>query len=159
MPEIFVHSKKLADVELRTLNENATVADLAASVEPGAEVWLEEHDEPLDATALLADAGITERANVQVGTCKKVTATVRYNNETRVVEMPPSTTLQSLYDRVTAAAPKGFGLDALARAEHTLQLQSTTTQPDLSRHVGAFVGDDCVVTFDLVMQQRFQGGR
>ncbi len=157
MPEVFVHSNKLADVELRTLDDTATVSDLAAAVEPGADVWLEGQDDPLDPAANLGDAGVTDRANVHVGTCKKVTATVRYNNDTRNVEMPPSATLQSLYARVTSSAPQGFGLDEVAQAEHTLQIQGTTVQPDLSRPVGAFAGDDCTVSFDLVLQQRFQG--
>ena len=157
MPEIFVHAKSLPDVELRTLDDDATVDDLASSVEPGAQVWVEDADEPLDGARRLNEAGVSDRANVHVGTCKKVTTTVHYNNDTREVETPPAAALQSIYDRVTGAAPKGFGLDATARAEHTLQIKGTTTQPDLSRHVGAFAGDDCTVVFDLVLQQRFQG--
>jgi hypothetical protein len=159
MPETFIHSNKFSDVELRTLNDDASVGDLAASVEPGAELWLEGAEQALDPGLRLDVAGIGDRANVYVGICKRVTTTVHYNNQTRVIDTPPAATLQSIYDRVTSDAPQGFGLDDLARAEHTLQIKGTTTQPDLSRHVGAFAGDDCTVAFDLVLQQRFQGSR
>jgi hypothetical protein len=157
MPETFIHSKKFSDVEIRTLDDDATVADLAAAIDREGAVWLEGQDTALDPSLSLAEAGVVERANVHVGTCKRVTTTVRFNNDDRVIDTPPAATLQSIYDRAVSELPKGFGLDELARAEHTLQLQGTTTQPDLSRHVGTFAGDDCTVTFDLVLQQRFQG--
>lgn len=159
MPEVFVHSSKLQDVELRTLDDDATVADLAEAVETGASVWLEDAEEPLEPSQRLDEAGVGNRSNVHVGTCKKVTASVRFNNETLEFQMPPSATLQSLYARATAARPGGFSLDELARSEHTLQILGTSIQPDLSRPVGAFASNECTVAFDLVLQQRFQGGQ
>src|SRR5207253_1304600 len=41
MPETFIHSKKFTDVHLHSLDDDATVGDLAAAVDPGAQVWLE----------------------------------------------------------------------------------------------------------------------
>jgi hypothetical protein len=55
----FVHSNRFSDVELRELDENATVAELAASVGiPDGSVWIEGSDEHLDRNARLADTVI-----------------------------------------------------------------------------------------------------
>jgi len=104
----------------------------------------------------LAAAGITNRSNVYVGICRKVEVSVRYQSETKQYEVPPSTTLQSVFDRA-ASDGEGFALSPADRAKYTLQVFGTSEQPDLSRHVGVFVNDSCVASFDLVLQDRFQG--
>ena len=154
--ELFVH-RRGKDLELHEVGPETTVAQLAGKLQvPEAQVWLQEHEEALAPNATLADAGVGDRDNVHVGTCRKVTVSVRFNNATRVYDVPPAATLQSIYARATSAG-EGFGLGEVDRAQYTLQVQGTTEQPELSRHVGVFANDHCAASFDLVLQDRFQG--
>jgi hypothetical protein len=154
--DVFVHSRG-KDVELVELEERASVRELVEKVGVAeGEVWLEEQDEALEMDATLAEAGVTDRSNVQVGICKKVIVTVRYQTQTKDYEVPPATTLQSIFARA-ASAGEGFGLSEVDRTQYTLQVLGTTEQPELSRHVGSFVDDQCAASFDLVLQDRFQG--
>lgn len=154
--EVFVHTRG-KDVELHEPDPSSTVKELA--VQAGyadGHVFLEGKDEPLAPEATLEAAGLTDRANVHVGTCKKVAVSVRYNQQTRAYEVPSAATLESVYARAVSKG-EGFGLGESDRAQYTLQLQGVSEQPDLSRHVGAFANDDCAADFDLVLQDRFQG--
>jgi hypothetical protein len=154
--EIFVH-RRGQDVELHESEPETTIAQLIETLDaPEANVWLEEQENALPKEATLAGAGVFDRANVHVGTCKKVTVSVRFNAQTKTYEVPPAATLQSVYARATSAG-EGFGFSEGDRAQYTLQMQGTTEQPELSRHVGAFAGDECTTAFDLVLQDRFQG--
>lgn len=154
--ELFVH-RRGKDLELHEVGSETTVAQLTAKLEvPDAQVWLQEHDESLAPDATLTNAGVSDRANVHVGMCRRVTVSVRFNNATRVYEVPPAATLQSIYARATSAG-EGFGFGEVDRAQYTLQVQGTTEQPELSRHVGVFANDHCAASFDLVLQDRFQG--
>lgn len=154
--DVFVHGRG-KDVELHDLEERASVRELVEKVGVAeGEVWLEDQDKVLEMDATLADAGVTERSNVHVGNCKKVIVTVRYQTQTKDYEVPPSTTLQSIFARA-ASTGKGFGLSEVDRTQYTLQVLGTTDQPELSRHVGSFVDDQCAASFDLVLQDRFQG--
>jgi hypothetical protein len=154
--DVFVHSRG-KDVELVEVEERTSVRGLVerAGVAEG-EVWLEDEDEALEMDATLADAGVSDRSNVHVGICKKVIVTVRYQTQTKDYEVPPATTLQSIFARA-ASAGEGFDLSEVDRTQYTLQVLGTTEQPELSRHVGSFVDDQCAASFDLVLQDRFQG--
>lgn len=154
--EVFVHSRG-KDVELVELEERAVVRELVEKVGvTDGEVWLEETEEAVEIDATLIEVGVTDRSNVHVGTCKKVTVSVRYQTQAKDYEVPPATTLQSIFARA-ASAGEGFGLSDIDRAQYTLQVQGSTEQPELSRHVGSFVDDHCAVAFDVVLQDRFQG--
>jgi hypothetical protein len=154
--EVFVHTRG-KDVELHQPEPTAMVKELAEKVgHPDAHVFIEGAHEPVSPDTTLADAGISDRANVHVGVCKKVAVSVRYNQQTKNYEVPPSATLESIYARATSKG-QGFGLSDADRTQYTLQIQGANDQPDLSRHVGAFANDNCAAAFDLVMQDRFQG--
>lgn len=154
--ELFIHRRE-RDVELIQIPDDSTVGDmvnLLGAAESNA--YLEGVPEPAQLSAPLAAAGITNRSNVYVGVCRKVDVSVRYQSETKQYEVPPSTTLQSVFDRA-ASDGEGFALSPADRAKYTLQVFGTSEQPDLSRHVGVFVNDSCMASFDLVLQDRFQG--
>jgi hypothetical protein len=154
--EVFVHRRGV-DVELHEANPDITVAAFAEGVGlPGEEVWLEEADAPLAIEATLAAAGVNERANVHVGRCKKVQVSVRFEAPTKDYDVHPATTLHHIYDKATSKK-EGFDFSPHDKSQYTLQVRGTTEQPDLSRHVGAFVNEQCEAAFDLVLQKRFQG--
>jgi hypothetical protein len=154
--EVFVQRRGV-DVELHEAAPNISVAAFAEAVGlPGEEVWLEEADEPLATDVTLAAAGVTERANVHIGRCKKVQASVRFEAPTKEYDVHPAATLHRIYDKATSKR-EGFDFSAHDKGQYTLQVRGTTEQPDLSRHVGVFVDGECRAAFDLVLQKRFQG--
>lgn len=154
--ELFIH-RRGTDVELVEVEEEAVVRELVEKVGvANGEVWIEGSAEAVDLEATLAEAGLTDRSNVHIGTCKKVTVSVRYQTETKEYEVPPAATLQSVFARATSAG-EGFGFSEIDRAQYTLQVQGTNEQPELSRHVGSFTDEHCAAAFDLVVQDRFQG--
>lgn len=154
--EVFVHMRG-KDVELHNPEPTTTAKELADEVgHPDAHVFLEGQDIAVKPDSTLADAGIGDRANVHVSVCKKITVSVRYNQQTKSYEVPPAATLESVYARAVSKG-QGFDLSDADRSQHTLQVQGATDQPDLSRHVGEFANEDCAAAFDLVMQDRFQG--
>lgn len=154
--EIFVHRRD-KDVELHKAEANMTIAVFIEGLGiSGASMWLEDQEEELAPDLTLADAGVKDRANVHVGTCKKVEVSVRFNMQTKEYEVPPAATLRSVYDRATSKHD-GFDFSEHDKAQYTLQVQGTTDQPELSRHVGVFASEHCKAAFDLVLQERFQG--
>lgn len=154
--EVFVHTRG-KDVELYAPESAITVKEFAAQAGyPDGHVFLEGSAEPLAPESTLEDAGVGDRANIHVGSCKKVTVPVRYNQQTKSYEVPSAATLESVYARAVSKGD-GFGLGESDAAQYTLQVQGTTEQPDLSRHAGGFANDDCAAAFDLVLQDRFQG--
>lgn len=154
--ELFVH-RRGKDVELHQVEPDTTVAAFIEQLEAsGASMWLEDQEDELPQEQTLADAGVVNRANVHVGKCRKVAVSVRFNMEVKNYEVRPAATLRSVYHRATSKR-EGFDFSEHDKAEYTLQVQGTTEQPDLSRHVGVFANDDCAAAFDLVLQERFQG--
>jgi hypothetical protein len=154
--ELFVH-RRGKDVELHQVEPGTTVAAFIEQLgSSGASMWLEDQEDELLQDQTLGDAGVEDRANVHVGTCRKVDVSVRFNMQVKNYEVPPSATLRSVYDRATSKH-EGFDFSEHDKAEYTLQVQGTTEQPDLSRHVGVFANDHCTAAFDLVLQERFQG--
>lgn len=154
--ELFVH-RRGKDVELHRVEAGTTVAAFIEELgSSGASMWLEDQEDELSGDLTLADAGVQDRANAHVGTCKKVEVSVRFNMQAKEYNVSSAATLRSVYDRATSKH-EGFGFSEHDKAQYTLQVQGTTDQPELSRHVGVFADEHCKAAFDLVLQERFQG--
>jgi hypothetical protein len=154
--EIFTHSPG-KDVAVHDADPDDTVGELRGRIDATADIVLLEGEEtPLTDGQSLTEAGIANLSNLYVGSCRRVGVSIRYQQETKEYEVPPSATLESLYARAVSAG-QGFGLSESDQAQYTLQVRGGTLQPDLARHVGSFAGEDCTAAFDLVIQDRFQG--
>jgi len=152
--ELYVHRTGDERVSLRPVNSTESLAD-ALSVSRGEHVWLEDVDDELDVAVSVAAARIPHRGHVHVNRCRRVTALVTFNGETKDRQFAPAVRIERVFD--WAVSKRGFDLTPTDAAEHVLQITGTNIQPDLADHVGSFADDDCTVSLSLVPKIRNEG--
>lgn len=146
----FLHSK--GDVVVATIAPDETVGDLLGRHGEG-ELWLENADEPLPRDKKLSE--LAPGSHITRSRCARVAATVRFNDQKKMKEFPPCSTVARVF--AWAAGNDGFDLPAGQRPKHVLALCETASQPEKSAHLSELVGDECAVCFDLVPKERFEG--
>jgi hypothetical protein len=161
--EVFVQGPGIARPALVTVPTDGQVGDIIQAAkgkglmlddEQSVKVWLEDADEPLDAHATLAVAGVKTRSRVQVHTCQRIHVTVNFNNDNKQHPFSPSATIAA----VKAWAVQKFGLDQTAATEYVLQICGSTDKPAPDIEVGSLAQPgQCSACFDLVPQQLVQG--
>lgn len=153
--ELFAHGGKERPLARVAVDDGATAAALAGEhgVE-GAAVWREGADAPLPPEASLAESGVSPGERIYIGTCKRVTATVNFGEDSKVHEVPPGATCGSLFE--WAVGPQAYNLPESERVKHALALCDTEEIVDRSAHVGEFA-EDCKACFDLVPRERHEG--
>ena len=114
-----------------------------------------EAEAPLDMDGTLAAQGVGHGAQVLISTCRRMTASVEYNSETKTHEMPPGATLAALL--AWATGPNGFGLAANQAPKHALTSCDSIAELDKTDHVGSYTTDACTACFKLVPSKRFEG--
>ncbi len=140
--------------QLRDIVQAATGKGLKLDDEQSAKVWLEDADDPLNARATLAEAGVHTRSRVHIHTCERIHVTVNFNNDAKQHPFSPSATMAA----VKEWAVQKFGLDQTAATEYTLQLCGSSARPDRDVEVGSLAQPgQCSACFDLVPQQRVEG--
>ncbi len=154
--EIYIHRQN-GEMQLVEAEESTSVAELAQA-HGGAEdslVWVEDAEEPLDAAATLAVAGIKGRSHVHISPCRRITVRVRYGGDSESHEFAPGATVARIF--AWATGKSGFDLTPTERAKHTLGICDELTQPDKSEHVGSIAGSECSLCLDLAPKERFEG--
>lgn len=150
--QMFIHT---ADgLTLEDVEAQAAAGDLAEKIAgAGAHVWEENADKPLVAKRSIGDQ-VADGAHVFIGTCKKITVTVRYGGDTKEATFAPAAAVQAVF--AWATGHKGYDLTAAEAAKHALGTIDSQTIIERSDHIGAFA-TDCAVTLDLAPLDRFQG--
>lgn len=152
--QIYVHRPRQETVFFEAAND-AAVQELLDE-HGGGQAWLENQEEPLAPEATLREVGVSDRAHVHVGSCKRVHVRVRYAGKAPIEhDFPPATTIEHVFQWATGK--HGFELTETERAKHTLGICDTSTEADRSDHVGTFADEECRVCFDLAPKERFEG--
>ena len=133
----------------------ATVSEFLAAVGLVGDVYLDDHDRPLEAGKTLNAQGVNEGAKLFIGAGRRVTVTVRFGGDQKDETFPPGAAVAAVF--AWATGKKGFDLPPAERAKHTFVVCDGTEQPDKSDHIGSWSDSDCKVCFDLVPKQRFEG--
>lgn len=144
------HDRRVIPAEGGTL-----VRDVLAAAGASGDAFHDDAPEPLDPDTTLAAQGIKHGAQILATTCRRVTAPVEYNGETKTHEMPPGAALAALL--AWATGPKGFALSADQGPKHGLTTCESTVELDKTEHVGSFASEDCTACFKLVPSKRFEG--
>lgn len=156
MIEIILHQRG-QEARFVSADPSATVAALAADcAEPGASVWLEGAEQPLDPALPLDAAGVTERCHVHISACEAITVEVRYGGDNREHRASPAVTVGAILERI-AASGSGFGLTDAERVKHVLVLRGGDIELDWAEHIGSVADDGCAVRLDLQPKERFEG--
>ena len=159
---VFVQGEGVKDVLRLQLESQATVLDVkracashGVQVNSEAVVFLEDEDEPLDDGVRVESLTGKHGVRLHVHRCRRVTVKVTYSGRVVQQVFGPGRTVGA----VKKWAAKEFGIPREDAAELVLQLTGTQDQPDVDVHIGTLAAcPACAVAFDLVPNQRIQGG-
>lgn len=131
------------------------VRDVVAAAGSSGDAYHGNAATPLDPDTALAAQGVDHGAQILVSSCRRVTASVEFNNETKTHEMPPGAALAALL--AWATGPQGFALAADQGLKHALITCASDVELDKTDHVGSFANEECTACFKLVPSKRFEG--
>ena len=150
--QIFVHSP--SGLILQDIDEHTSVSDLMRQVGlDDNSAWLEDTDEPLDPTNVLANV-VKDNAHIHFNRCRRVEVTVNFAGKERSRKFTPSATIQAV--RRWAVGPDGFDLPAKERPKHEVGVCGTGNIAERTDHVGT-LATDCSLCLNLAPKDRFQG--
>ncbi len=119
-------------------------------------IFLEDCDEPLDELLLVREHTGHVGVKVHVHRCRHVEVAVTFNNETVHHPFGPGTTVARVKHW---AAEHKFKMSPEEASEHVLQIKGTHDRPAPGTHLGTLAAcPKCAVAFDLVPDQRVNGG-
>lgn len=157
---IFFQAEGLEGIQHLEIDNEATVAGLKALIVDlhsdlaGAEVFLEDEDEPADPDLRLSKLNVRKGVKVHLHRCRHVAVHVAYNGRTVERRFPPSATIARIKKW---AAEKEFRMGEDDAGEHVLQFAGSNDRPNPGVHVGTLAGSGCSVSFDLVAIERVNG--
>ena len=150
--QIFVHSPN--GLVLQDIDDQTSVRDLVTQVGlADASAWLEDTDEPLDPTNVLANV-VTDNGHIHLNHCRRVEVTVNFAGKEKARKFAPSATIQAA--RQWAVGPNGFDLPAKERPKHEVGVCGTGNLAERTDHVGT-LATDCSLCLNLAPKDRFQG--
>lgn len=160
MPQVFLQSELLSDVEVLELREGATKHDLRQACL--ARMPSSEHHEALilfiedddDEGAIDKLEAIVDGLRLHLHRLKAITVNVRYAGRESHRTFRPNATIS----RVKRWATDEFGIVASDAAELMLQIAGSDIRPDPDVHLGSLVkAPQESVSFDLVPAPRVNG--
>ena len=165
---VFLQGHGITDIAVLHANPEDTVAEVisksgqCSAIQVDLLIFLEDIAGILDPDAifeellpLAVDEEVMGPLRLHCSFCRKVDVVVRFNGEEAKRTFPPSSSVE----RVRRwASRRAFKLSPCDAAEHVLQIQGETTQPDRDVHIGVLTeGESCAVTFNLVPSKRVEG--
>jgi hypothetical protein len=149
--KLYVHTGGTGMVDVLTVDPDSLVKVLLGTAEA---VWAEDAEEPLDTAVTIAVAGLQDRGHVHRGRAQRITATVRFNGESKDREFAPSARVERVFK--WAVGDTAFDLPRDQRAKHTLFLGGTQVEADRDAHLGS-LATDRDVSFELAPKERYAG--
>jgi hypothetical protein len=117
-------------------------------------IFLEDGENPLDETAIIATLVKTHDVKLHVHGCRKIEVQVAFAGKTAKHSFAPGVTIA----RVKKWATEHFGMTPDDASEHMLQIAGTHDRPAAGTHLGALTTcHSCHISFDLVPDQRVNG--
>ncbi len=160
--DIFYQGESIAEIQHLEMAANATFGELRArlasqhGLKPDTLLFVEDDERPVDDAAHVAARGGERGVTVHAHRCRHVNVAVTFNNKTAEHLFSPASTVGHVKQWM---AMHKFDMTKDDASEHVLQLAGTTTRPSPSIHVGALTdGKMCAVAFDLVAEERVNGG-
>lgn len=163
--ELFVQGEGLHDIQIMTISSHSKISDIIAAADTqkfqnkedkSSLIFIENEDDPLDASSTLKSNGIKHHGRIHIHRCRKIVVTVNFNGSQRSKDFPPSVTINRVQS--WAVSKKAFDLSDIDATEHALQICGSATRPDIELHLGDFVAfPDCAICFDLVPKKRVEG--
>lgn len=168
--EIFLQGSGIAGIQTVTVEQKMPVHQLMAilgiqdDLQKEMQIFLENVELPIKAGMLFEELKtLEERPNdetdetpprLHMNKCHAVGVAIRFNGRSLDHRFAPGVTIARVHDW----AAKAFGLSRRDAAEHVLQLQNSSEQPDSDIHIGTLAAEGtCSIAFDLVPRKRVEG--
>lgn len=159
---IFYQREGTPEIEHVEVDSAQAVRDLKDVIrakhggEPAEFLFLEDADEPLGDDVIIESLAGPRGAKVHVHRCRRVAVSIHFAGRTLEYAFGPGATVGRLKHW---AAVEELGMSKEDASEHVLQITGTTERPRPSAHVGTLSKcPQCAVSFDLVPEQRVNGG-
>lgn len=159
--QVFYQGEGIDGIQHLEIAADRSFADLRAAIlakhaaDGDSQLFLEDADEPVEATAHLGQHSGNNGLKVHLHRCRKVETPVTFNGRTVNAKFPPSATVARVKKW---AAEKEFGMTPEEAGEHALQLAGSQERPAPGAHLGALTArPGCRVAFDLVPNERVNG--
>lgn len=150
--QIFLHTT--TGLAVHNVDDQTTVEAVAAELGlADASAWLEDDDDALDPTAVVAKAAGVQ-GHIHVNRCRSVEVTINFAGKQKTHTFAPGTTVQAV--RQWAVGPNGFDLPQKERPKHEVGVCGTGVIAERTDHVGT-IATDCGLCLDLAPKDRFQG--
>lgn len=159
--DIFYQAEGIGEIQHREVEPGATFGGLKAELiekhglDRDSLIFIEDHDEAVEATMLVRDRAAAAGIKVHVHRCRQVAVTVTFNGETVDGRFGPGATVA----RVKRwAAEERFGMTKDEAGEHMLQIVGTHDRPAANVHIGTLAScPTCRLAFHLVPDERVNG--
>jgi hypothetical protein len=160
--DIFYQGENIAGVEHLEVSGEATFGELQArlasqhGLPADVLIFMEGDEPPIEHKVLIAARSGDRGVTVHVHRCRHVNVAVTFNNTTKEHLFSPASTVGHVKQWM---AVHKFEMTKDDASEHLLQLAGSTTRPSPSTHIGGLTdGKTCAVAFDLVADERVNGG-
>lgn len=119
-------------------------------------IFIEDEETPLEHHLIIGEICVHNTAKLHLHRCRQVEVTVVFAGTPKSKKFAPGATV----DRIKHwAAITEFHMTEPEAGEHRLQLAGTHDRPNPGVHVGTLAScPDCQVKFDLVPDERVNGG-
>jgi hypothetical protein len=158
---IFYQGEGIPDIEHLEADGDETLASIKAAIlkkhglAADSILFLEDSDDAADEKRKLREYATRAGVKIHVHRCRKVEASVTFNNETVRDHFGAGVTIAHVKKW---AAERKFGMTPQEAGEHVLQISGTQERPDPGTHLGRFVQcPKCAIAFDLVPNERING--
>lgn len=159
--DLFYQGQGIPDIEHLEVGAEGTFGAAKSiigqkhSLPPGAWMFLEDEDDPIDDAVRVGERAGPKGLKVHAHSCRHVEVTVTFNGENVDHRFSPATTVARVKRWV---AERKFGMSEEEAGEHVLQIAGTHDRPAPGTHIGALtIGNVCCVAFDLVADERVNG--
>jgi hypothetical protein len=160
--DIFYQGENIAGIQHLEVADGGTFGELQARLagQHGLPldvlIFVEGDKQPIEHDVHIAARGGNRGVTVHVHRCRHVNVAVTFNSTTKEHLFSPASTVGHVKQWM---AEHMFDMTQDDASEHVLQLAGTTTRPAPNTHIGALIdGKVCAVAFDLVADERINGG-
>lgn len=160
--DIFYQGENIAGIEHLEVTGDRTFGELHShlagqlGLPPDVLIFVEGDERPIEHDVHIGARSDNRGVTVHLHRCRHVNVAVTFNNTTKEHLFSPASTVGHVKQWM---AEHKFDMTQDDASEHVLQLAGTTVRPSPSTHIGALTdGRTCAVAFDLVADERVNGG-
>lgn len=141
-------TETIGEVKRRLIDKHGAAEDVL--------VYCEDEDDPIGEDHAIESVAGAAGAKLHLHRCRRIAVAVNFSGQTVSRKFGPGTTVAKVKKW---AARREFGMTKEEAGEHVLQMTGSHERPAPGTHLGRLTShQDCAVQFDLVPDERINGG-